>query len=290
MPELPARRPRAPATCTRSTPTRQRPSCIWVNADNGSAQIQNFDAYTGGACGKGPIRVLASSIVVPRSECRPTRYASLQVTSPARGTYTGGTVTFVDGNDREIPEHRPAAARRTTAGWRSPGSRSTPRPACRSSSSRSRARQGATGSVTVVLTWTGDASATCDPSGERARLVHVAVGDSYSSGEGAPPFEDGANFPVLGSAQENTLTYGSGATSCHRSLTNYAKLASPHLDPELQPLLVDRTCSGATIDPGSGGKGAISPTSRSRRTDHQPAQALARLQARLDWTPTASSS
>jgi hypothetical protein len=28
----------------------ERPRCIWVNSDDGSGQIQNFDAYTGGAC------------------------------------------------------------------------------------------------------------------------------------------------------------------------------------------------------------------------------------------------
>jgi len=32
-------------------PDPQRPTCVWVNSDNGSGQIQNFDAYTGGACG-----------------------------------------------------------------------------------------------------------------------------------------------------------------------------------------------------------------------------------------------
>ncbi len=28
----------------------ERPRCLWVNSDNGTGQIQNFDAYTGGAC------------------------------------------------------------------------------------------------------------------------------------------------------------------------------------------------------------------------------------------------
>src|SRR5262249_21746370 len=36
----------------------QRPTCIWVNGDSGTT-IQNFDAFSGQACGSGPIRVLA---------------------------------------------------------------------------------------------------------------------------------------------------------------------------------------------------------------------------------------
>ncbi len=74
----------------------QRPDCIWVNADGGSGQIQNLDAYTGGSCGQGPIRVLASSMVVPTQLCMPATYTSLQVTSPAPGTYTSGTVQFLE--------------------------------------------------------------------------------------------------------------------------------------------------------------------------------------------------
>lgn len=84
-------------------PDPQRPTCIWVNSDDGSGQIQNFDAYTGGACGQGPIRVLASSFVVSSQLCQPASYTSLQVLSPARNTYTSGTVSFEDGDGNPIP-------------------------------------------------------------------------------------------------------------------------------------------------------------------------------------------
>ncbi len=80
-----------------------RPTCIWVNSDSGSGQIQNFDAYTGGACGQGPIRVLASSFVVDTQLCQPASYTSLQITSPARNTYTSGTVDFEDADANPIP-------------------------------------------------------------------------------------------------------------------------------------------------------------------------------------------
>ena len=82
----------------------QRPTCLWVNSDGiESGQIQNFDAYTGGACGTGAIRVLASSIVVPQSQCIPANYTGLQVLAPAPGTYTDGTVQFEDFDGNPIP-------------------------------------------------------------------------------------------------------------------------------------------------------------------------------------------
>ncbi len=83
-------------------PDPQRPTCIWVNSDYGADQIQNFDAYTGAACGQGPIRVLASSLVAPTQLCIPTTYTSIQVLSPPPGSYTTGTVAFEDGDGNPI--------------------------------------------------------------------------------------------------------------------------------------------------------------------------------------------
>ena len=82
-----------------------------------------------------------------------------------------------------------------------------------------------------------------------AQFVYVALGDSYSSGEGAPPFENGFNFP-LSLPQENTLTARNGGNGCHRSLVNYAKLNNGLFEPEQSAVIVDRTCSGAKIEPG----------------------------------------
>ncbi len=81
----------------------QRPTCIWVNSDHGTDQIQDFDAYTGGSCGEGPVRVLAASIVAPHSQCIPSNYTSLQVTAPARHTYSSGSVHFEDFDGNPIP-------------------------------------------------------------------------------------------------------------------------------------------------------------------------------------------
>jgi hypothetical protein len=80
----------------------QRPTCIWVNSNDGADQIQNFDAYTGEACGQGTIRALASQFVVPQPQCTPASYVSLQVLKPARSTYTSGSVAFDDGDGNPI--------------------------------------------------------------------------------------------------------------------------------------------------------------------------------------------
>lgn len=84
-------------------PDPQRPECLWTNADWGSAQIQNFDAFSGGACGKGAIRVLASSFVPPDVACVPVSYTKLQVIDPARAGYANGSVAFRDGSGNPIP-------------------------------------------------------------------------------------------------------------------------------------------------------------------------------------------
>jgi hypothetical protein len=80
----------------------QRPTCIWVNSDSGEQQIQDFDAYTGEACGQGTIRVLASQFVVPEPQCTPASYISLQVLKPSRSTYSTGSVAFADGDGNPI--------------------------------------------------------------------------------------------------------------------------------------------------------------------------------------------
>jgi hypothetical protein len=86
-------------------PDPQRPTCIWVNADSGADQIQNFDAYTGGSCGAGSSRVLSSNVVVPLPQCAPSNYNTLQILSPPPSAYTGGTVAFddFDGNPLSTP-------------------------------------------------------------------------------------------------------------------------------------------------------------------------------------------
>jgi len=73
-----------------------RLGCLWVNSDDGSGQIQNFDAFTTGGCGATGDRVLISQFVAPSAACAPTTYQSMQILSPAPSAYTSGTVQFQD--------------------------------------------------------------------------------------------------------------------------------------------------------------------------------------------------
>jgi uncharacterized protein (DUF2345 family) len=82
-------------------PDPQRPTCIWVNSDAGTWQIQNFDAYTGGPCTQ--TRVLAASLVAPQVVCYPNSYQSIQVVAPSPTNYQGGTVSFADAGGNSIP-------------------------------------------------------------------------------------------------------------------------------------------------------------------------------------------
>ena len=141
-------------------PDPQRPTCIWVNADGGSGQIQNFDAFTGGACGRGPIRVLASSFVVASELCKPATYTSLQVTTPARGTYSSGSVAFQDGDAAPIPgaADRPvdAAGAVDLSGLNLSTATGLPHFLITLVGS-----SGAPSAVTVKLTWTGTDDPSC---------------------------------------------------------------------------------------------------------------------------------
>lgn len=80
----------------------QRPACLWTNADNGSAQIQNFDAFSAGSCGQGAIRVLSAAFVAPSQVCAPSKWLSLVVGTPARNQYGSGSVGFVDSDGNAI--------------------------------------------------------------------------------------------------------------------------------------------------------------------------------------------
>ena len=78
------------------------PTCLWAAADNGSQQIQSFDAYTGGLCGSSGIIVPLSTFVNPDPVCQPATYSSLTITDPAPSAYTGGTVQFLDSSGNPI--------------------------------------------------------------------------------------------------------------------------------------------------------------------------------------------
>lgn len=80
----------------------QRPACLWVNADGGDAQIQNFDAFSAGGCGQGAIRVLSAAFVVPSQVCAPSKWLSMLISAPPRPQYGSGSVAFVDSDGNAI--------------------------------------------------------------------------------------------------------------------------------------------------------------------------------------------
>lgn len=175
----------------------QRPTCLWVNSDSGSGQIQNFDAYTAGGCGEGPIRVLASSFVVPTQLCIPASYTSLQVLAPPRSSYTSGSVSFEDDDANPISG---------IADMPLDGSGSVSLTGLNLSTNNGLPQflitlDGASGTptaVTVQLTWTGVQDPSCVPSGGGTSGNtdrYVALGDSVPYGHGlSNPYPQ----PVIG--------------------------------------------------------------------------------------------
>jgi hypothetical protein len=157
----------------------QRPTCLWVNADNGSGQIQNFDAYTGGACGKGPIRVLASSFVVPTKLCQPTTYTSLKITQPAPGTYSSGSVSFEDGDGSPIsgiPDQSvDASGTVSLSGLNLSTSVGLPQFLITLNGA-----SGAPSAVTVTLTWTGIDDPSCEGPGVSVASSSTPLDNGYN--------------------------------------------------------------------------------------------------------------
>lgn len=192
-----------------------RPECIWTNADYGAAQLQNFDAYTGGSCGRGPIRVLASSIVVPTRECQPASYTSMQILSPARESYDAGSIAFLDGDGKAIPgiADRPigeagfvslAGLDLTTASGLPQflitleGASETPE------------------RVVVELVWRGPINDECVQPETNTR-EYQALGDSFSSGFG--------NAPYLAGTHKDP-----GPNDCQRSTTASSSVVAKEFD------------------------------------------------------------
>jgi Ca2+-binding RTX toxin-like protein len=148
-------------------PDPQRPTCIWTNADNGSAQIQNFDAFTGQACGQGAIRVLAASFVVDAVKCQPASYTSLEILTPPRASYTDGSVAFQDADAQPIPGIPDKALDGTgkvdLSGLNLSTALGLPQFVVNLNG-----LQGTPGEVVVRLTWTGTDDPACVPSNSPA--------------------------------------------------------------------------------------------------------------------------
>ncbi|MGC9671440.1 fibronectin type III domain-containing protein [Planosporangium sp. 12N6] len=82
-------------------PDPVRIGCLWTNADNGSSQIQNFDAYTGGPCGN-TIRV-STDMIIPQGQCTPTAWKSVALLDPAPSGYQAATFDITRANGVAVP-------------------------------------------------------------------------------------------------------------------------------------------------------------------------------------------
>jgi len=163
----------------------QRPTCIWVNSDDGSGQIQNFDAYTAGACGQGPIRVLASTVVLDTQACAPTSYSSIQVLDPAPGQYTSGSIGFEDGDGNPIAGLTAQPLDASGSVNLSPYNLSTSNGLPQFLITLTGAAQG-TSAVTVKLSWqsTGNSSCVIPPDGAGPTTLSTTLSGGGSTSAG----------------------------------------------------------------------------------------------------------
>lgn len=176
----------------------QRPTCLWINSDSGTEQIQNVDAFTGGPCGQGAIRVLASQFVAPAPQCAPASYTSVQVVSPDPSQYSSGTMQFDDADGNPIAGIGPNALDSTgtvnLTGLNLNTATGLPQFLVTLNDT-----SGTPGAVVVRLTWVGDYAAGCLGGG-----VTLA----------APPPSNSAAPAVSGTPQEgSTLTARPGTWS-----------------------------------------------------------------------------
>lgn len=131
------------------------------------------------------------------------------------------------------------------------------------------------------------------------KFVYVALGDSYSSGEGAgfnirpsaaylaDGYENGSNFPPQVGPQDNTYSsrFTPPGDTCHRALLNYAKINRDRFKPGAEIVLVDRTCSGATIASTSPKPPIVGDVGKPVDARSQVQQAVDRLAA-IGLTPS----
>jgi hypothetical protein len=189
-------------------PDPQRPTCIWVNSDNGAAQIQNFDAFTGGGCGQGPTRVLASSFVAPNNICIPANYTSLQVLVPSRANYSSGSVQFEDFDGNPIAGLPPENLDNSGSVNLAPLNLTTKSPLPQFLITLNGA--GSPPEVEVKLTWTGALAPECTANGQT-----VVGGQGYraaASDGGVFAFGQDAFYGSMGGQPLNGKIIGIATT------------------------------------------------------------------------------
>ena len=235
----------------------QRPTCIWVNSDNGSDQIQNFDAFGGSGCGEGPIRVLASQFIVPSPACAPASYQSLQINDPAASTYdtsgapNGSNITFEDADGNPIAgvptQYLDSTGTVSLVGLNLSGPLGLPQFLISLVNPTTPIT-----SVTVTLTWTATYNPACNPSGGGPTPTPVTTTTSLSGGGST-----GASITVAPStAVTDTATLSGTDTPAAGGTVTY----SVYSDANCTQLVAG---SSSTVDVTDGAVPASSPVSLS---------------------------
>ena len=149
-----------------------RPTCVWVNADTGSSQIQNLDGITGGSCASAPVRVFASSFVAPYQACLPTSFTSISislsgdmVTSPAPTlSFTNSNGVVIDGPyTLNVSDSQHATLDLTTLTYPTPISLSTISALPQFVLGLQPVNSGSLGDVTITASWSGKDLGQCSP-------------------------------------------------------------------------------------------------------------------------------
>lgn len=146
-------------------PDPQRPTCLWINSNDGDSQIQNFDAFDPTKpCDNGTIRLPGSFFVVDTPECTPGSYTSLQVTDPPRSAYVDGSLTFADTSGNPLSAE-PLAIDSTGTVSLAGINLNTDAGLPQFLLTLNRGDSAAPTSVTLKLTWTGNFDPACSDKG-----------------------------------------------------------------------------------------------------------------------------
>jgi LPXTG-motif cell wall-anchored protein len=210
-------------------PDPYRGDCLWVNADSGT-QIQNFDAFNPSqACGQGPIRVLASSVVVDTPQCMPATYTSLQVLDPVRSSYTSGVVHFADGSANSIPGIPDMTLDNTgtanLAGLKLNTANGLPQFLITLTGAGSRPK-----SVTVKLVWTAEYDPNCVKAGTLATPITTPATTTPTTVTAAatPTTVAPAELPRTGSSSGPTALVGIATVLAGSALLGFARRRRQH--------------------------------------------------------------